>query len=265
MIIGLEKGMAALSPDRAAELLSQTKERASTFIEDSERIRHILKLESITAGDIKLLSSILRRQLVDDDLAKVAAPRIGKLLLDGPDNKPFYRVSEKKPYLLFVSGGNVALYGLIIRASAIESGNDMTAVPDFDPERRVAMRVDAFMAQPVLCMNGQWLTRRDAIKYVANVAGGVHSGAAISDEEVILSHIRRCGRYEVVDGNFRLNFDAARLTSSPVGPPPTFNYAPTSIDVVLFEVLAAAHFLVESPSFAKLERVVRLEFGLPQT
>src|SRR5207248_2538610 len=79
-----------LSPEQRAQMLVRSREAANAFVDDLSEIRRVLAMEGASIADIRRLSVVLRRLLVDRDLAVVAAPRIGRITLLTPDNKPIY-------------------------------------------------------------------------------------------------------------------------------------------------------------------------------
>jgi hypothetical protein len=59
----------AIPPEKKAQLLQATREAAAAFVEDMACIRETLaRADKITPGEIRRLSAILRRLLVDADL-----------------------------------------------------------------------------------------------------------------------------------------------------------------------------------------------------
>lgn len=127
--------------------------------------------------------------------------------------------------------------------------------------------MDSYLSQPVICLRGEWATRRDVIKYMANIASGVHSGHAREDIDRLLNRIRRAARYSSVlvppelgaapgerAAGYNFNLDA-------VDSDLPFEYSAANIDPVLVEILAAAHCLSVSPDITKLEAVVTKELS----
>lgn len=237
---------------------AETREAAAAFLEDLEYSREILAGTKHSPSQIRRLSAILRRLLVEQDLARVAAPRIGRLLLATPDNEPIYHAEKNQPYGFFSSGG-AQVFGLRIRAMRDERHVPIRKIENFDGERVLYLGLDKFLAQRVLCLNGLWISRHATVKYVANVASGVHSGAAASREDAAMAHIRRCVRLLRDGEDIRIWVDGAKLA---VPIPTDFSYSPTSIDAVLFEVMSAAQFMIISPTVLELEKKVRVEMGL---
>jgi hypothetical protein len=239
----------AMTPEVRADLLVATREAAIAFIEDMPHIREILKRTDPDRGEVRRLSGTLRRLLIDNggDLRDISAPRTGRLMYSMPDNKPVYNAAKKKPYEFFGSAG-VAAFGVHWRAAAFEQGSSAQPLEDFDPDRRILLPMDNFLSQQIPCLNGKWITRRDAIKYMANIASGVHSGYAKEEIEKTIARIRRSVSYTATPTmNIRFNVDALYPTEPP------FRYEPDSLDPVLIEVLATAHFLATSPDLETLE------------
>lgn len=95
-----------ISPEHQARLLLATREAASTFVEDMGYVREtVAKADKITAQELRRLSAVLRRLLIDSDLRSIAPPRIGRLSLLVPDNEPIYRAARKQAVGMFQSGG----------------------------------------------------------------------------------------------------------------------------------------------------------------
>jgi hypothetical protein len=173
-----------LTETRREELLVATREAAAALSEDMQHIREILNRIDPDRGEVRRLSSILRRLLIDNggDLRNISAPRIGRLMFFAPDNKPVYKADKNRPYAFFGSGG-VQAFGIHLRAAAVEAAARPQQLEEFDPKRFIPLQMDNFLSQHVLCLQGRWITRRDAIKYMANIASGVHSGAPKTEIE----------------------------------------------------------------------------------
>jgi hypothetical protein len=113
------------------------------------------------------------------------------------------------------------------------------------PRSRVLLQTDS--AEPTVDVQ-EWVSRRSIIKYVANVAFGVHSTAPKSREDTILALIRALShiRRDVAGGSVHIQIPDPQLGQVPQ----ETNFktiAPDSIHPVLIELLATARFFVESP------------------
>jgi hypothetical protein len=115
-----------ISTETKQRLLNATKESAAAFIEDMRHIRDALKPENIDRGEIRRLSSVLRRFLIDNggDISSLAPARIGCLNLHCPDNNPIYAVDRKTPFQFFGSGSakDFEVFGSYIRALGVRDG-----------------------------------------------------------------------------------------------------------------------------------------------
>jgi hypothetical protein len=242
--------------EKRAQRLITTREAAAALVEDLRHIREIVNRADPDRGELRRLSGVLRRLFVDGDLNDISGPRTGRLMVTAPDNKPFYDAEGDKPYAFFGSGG-VTMFGISFRAHMVESGTRPRQITDFDPDRTISLPIHNFMSQNVLCLQGQWIMRRDVIKYTANIAGGVHSGAPREEIQKTVARIRRSANYRAPTADTPLilsfNMDAMHPTETP------FQYDPTAIDPLLVEILATAHFLVSSPSVESLETAIREE------
>lgn len=258
-----------LSSEKRAEMLAQSREAANAFVDDIIEVRRVLATEGASIPEARRLSAILRRLLVDRDLAVIASPRMGKITLLAPDNKPIYTHERNNPPRLFVSG-RVRILGWdgIIMVRMFRGAGHPDNVPperlfpsNFDIARCAAVRLDGFLAQHVICFHGEWISRRAIIKYVANVASGIHSGTPTDREDTILAHLRRSSHIRLDDRGIHVHLpdvvnDRSRqeISFRPL--------APNSIDPVLIELLSAAHFLSVSPDIVELERLVKIELGI---
>jgi hypothetical protein len=245
-----------LSHEHRNERLALTREAAAALLEDLARIRGILGSDEPSRSELRLLSATLRRILVDRDFSNVAAPRIGHIKLLVPNNKPYTKLSEDFTFAFFASGG-ATLFGLTLRG-VIYMREQLTD----DEESRFAIaseamqnaeaRLDRFLNRPVLRLDGIWASRKDAIKYIANYASGVHSKTPVEPIELALARIRRCVRYS---RHTDLDIHLSKLND----PDPPFEYTPDKLDLVLLEMLVAAKYLVDSPDTARLEEAIASE------
>lgn len=259
--------MGALTAEQIAKLKADTLYACGPFLEDMAYLRKLLPAEQHSPADIRRLSGILRRLLVERAIPIIAAPRVGRIRIPEPDNKPIYRAAEREELEFFLSGG-ATLYGATFRALAVWSINPARLRPlvpiegQIDPGAVVQVPADNFLNQKVLCLQRQWASRRDAIKYIANVASGVHAGEPDSDAERLVRRIRRCVTIlpERKDGNISANIQVNMDAVAGADPPVVYNEH--AFDPVLVEVLTAAHLLCESSDVKGLEEVVARELGL---
>ena len=70
-----------LSREKIEALRRATLQAATAFAEDLEHIRKTLDSPT-DIGDTRRLSNVLRRLLVNGELHKIAAPRIGRFIID---------------------------------------------------------------------------------------------------------------------------------------------------------------------------------------
>ncbi len=247
-----------ISPETRERLLVATKEAAAALVEDMAHIREVLAREEIIPREIRLLSGVLRRLLVDNDLRSIAPPRIGPVSILAPDNSAIYHAARKQPVFLFASGG-ITVLKCEFRAIVGIPGKKFVHDPDFDKTKTIHLSMDGFLNQNVLALDNQWANRRHVIKYIANVASGVHSSAASLPDEKLLTRIRRCIKWSAYGGGAKIDVDYAAFPD--VNSDLPFKWSSTAIDFVLIELLAAAHFLSISPDIQALESFILAELG----
>jgi hypothetical protein len=231
-------------------MIASTRDTAHALVDDLQHIRDIIDRAEPSSGDIRRLSNQLRRIIIESDLREVAAPRVGRIEITGPDLRPLYRHVELRP-IVFVSGGEVAVFGLLMDGMRLEKGSFATEIQGWQPGSEVSLRLDTFRDQRVLYAQGRWVTRGDVIKYVANVAHGVHS----SDPKDWQHELIRFVRYAITAGKgdvpeISLNENAI------IGPDELFPPDRTRIDVTLLQLIAAARYLTRSPQVQALEAII---------
>lgn len=258
--------MVALTPEKIAELKAGSQEAAAAFIEDIPHVREIVTKESPSRAEIRRLSGILRRLLVERDIAAVSDPRLGKVKLIGPDNASAYKAEKKRPFLFYLTGGGKVLgwsgsiYALEAQRQFFPFSNTVV-MPEIAHGTTMEMRLDTFLNQRVICYRGEWASRNDVITYVANVASGVHSGTPKpSHPKHELLARARCAAYlkKQPDGTLHLELFPRGIDFDES----SFKYSPEAFDLVFVELVSAAAFLVQSPFVAELEKLVRSELGL---
>jgi hypothetical protein len=262
--------MSSVTPEQKAERVHATHQAAIAFVEDLDHVRAVEQRPDSSGGELRRLSVVARRLLVDGELGNIAAPRIGRFKLQMPDHSDVYALGDRvKDIVSFASGGS-PVFGeiidrtLLINFGQVPVGEDSAAFAQrmvgehsvgASPNAKVSVALHNFMAQRVLCRNGQWGTRSDAIKYVANIASGAHTGTPRIPAELLISEIRHSGAaYRKVAGIFSLTLDGG----DPINP---FTYDLNAICPVLVEVLAALHFMATSPDIVRLERAIRSEMA----
>ena len=239
----------ALSPKQLEEMLANTRESASAFLDDMQHIREIVAKDNPSSGEIRRLSSVLRRLLVERDIGIIANPRLGRVKLLAPDNTSAYHAERQMPFMFYMSGRARILGGWsgTIFAFDVKThrhlGQSRIELPVIIADGTVELRLDNFLTQRVLCYRGEWVSRQDVIKYVAQVASGVHSGAAKEQYELLLARIRSSSSLKIgPDGGIHVALFAHGVDVDET----KFSYTPDALDPVLIELLAAATFLAVS-------------------
>jgi hypothetical protein len=245
-----------LTHEQKMDMITKTQSVAIALLEDLEHLREMAGGWHHTSAELRRASSILRRLLIDGDLHKVGAPRIGKMLLKIPDYTKFYRAAENAgEFALFASFDQIQI------ASPKNMTRKMSLALHTTPGDRgmkyTQVKIDTFKTQKVFCFDGKWVSRADVIKFVANNASGVHSS---EPSDHILPSIRRAFTYNREEnGDFRLFMNPPGTAPSATKP---FEYDPKKIDPVLAEILGSSRLIVESTDVVRLEDVVRQEIGI---
>ena len=237
-------------------LVSATKSAAAAFVSDIAYLRSLSYDQFNTPDVIRRSSAIVRRLLVEGDVRDIAAPRIGRFLIMAMDLKNIWKAEGRRPYKFFMAGGAHA-FGVLIWCLHLEEqpARDISSLTDY--ENKIPLNTDSFLNQRVICLNGSWANRRQIIKYVANVAHGVHSGIPEAAEDLLLARVRRSFDMSYINGKPQMNFDASAFIHSDQ----PFRYAPDVLDVTLLELLSIINQLTSSPDCEELERIVEAELS----
>lgn len=239
--------MPATEDDRKAIRRRDTLESAAAFIDDIDHIKGIIGNNNPSTGDIRRLSAQLRRLLVEKDAVEIAAPRVGQLSIIAPDLAPIYRSDRNKPLPFFVSG-NAKIFGLYVGVQMIDRADRPRPLADYSPDATISLKLDNYLNQRVICMEGQWINRRELVKYIANVAHGVHSGRTKNEIERLIRRIRHAAWMKIDQDmpTLSANLDVF----SQVSLPPLVD--PKGVDCVLLELFATAYHFVNSPDVIEL-------------
>jgi hypothetical protein len=197
----------------------------------------------------------MRRVLIDNDgdLRRIAPPRIGRINLTGPDNAPLVKQSDVTPWPL-LSAGVADVLGHNMHFLIIGPGTGKGFNFKHDETKLIPLSIDQFLSQKVLCYKGEWVNRRDVIKYIAHVGHGVHSFDVDGRSEEILKKIRHALHYTFgEDGGLKINFNVLVFSDQSMW------VDRNAMDVVLLQLLSAARYLTISPDIVRLEEVIRTE------
>ena len=243
--------------DYKEEWRKKTIEAAAALIDDLKHFRKIINSDLVTAGDIRRLSAQLRRFLVDGALEKVAGPRVGRIRIPAPASQKF-RDANAAMKIPFLGLANVRIFGVNIASAMLDVGDGLIDRGiEFDPNARIDLSVDDFMRQGVIILDGDWITRRDVIRYIANVADGVHSGDIKDDRERLIKRARHAMAVKVKGETPTIIANIAALATDDL----PLNADPNKVDWVLIELLAAACFVCEAPDIIALEAFISNELA----
>jgi hypothetical protein len=261
----------SLSEQDKKAMLEATRDSAAAFVEDCDRMRRTLAAAPPDRADLRALSNTLRRLLVNREVQEIAAPRVGRFIIDAPDEKPMIDFALKQTLKFFASAGATIRFGdgnhVAYRSIYAAEGNIKGQPSGFDPDRRVPLRVDNFISQRVFYIHGRWITRTRIIQHVANIGSGVHSSSPQTEVDKSIASIRCSVRFSVgqtmpigakSDSPPIIEFRQDALSPGPL----QFEYTKGSIDPLLVEMLSTAKYLCESQNTALLEAQIKQELGI---
>lgn len=240
--------------DYKARRREKTREAAAALVDDLSFFREVLVKDAPSAGDLRRLSAQLRRILVDGTVEKIAGPRVGKIRLQAPVVDEVVKLNREEPYV-YVGVGNVRMFGIHVALTMIERREGARDMPNFHPDVRQELDLEQFMKQGVIVFEGTWLSRREILRYMANVADGVHSGEPKDDRERLIRRARHMSKMSL-DGDMPvISMNIAPITE--IALPPLLGKR--DIDGALVELWATADLLTKSPDILALEAYIESE------
>jgi len=234
---------------------SVLRQSATALLEALATFRAFLGRPAPSAAELRRLSETMGSLVNDHELSSIASPRIGRLRLNAPDNKPIVQAFDSKTPGFFVSGG-AEILGMTIKAARAVPTEAEARIRSFDTNRIVQLREGTFLAQPVIFYSGHWISRKAVIEYVGSVTSGSYSGRAQTEEQAILDKSRRS--FFLRDGKLIFDSEGTITIASSCEEVP-FTYSEKGIDVVLWELLSAIHYIVTSPDVQSLELAIKQE------
>lgn len=240
-----------LTEEKRLKLIEETRQAAFALADDLAFIRKLLAQNDLSPGDIRRMSAQLRRFLVDGDLRRVAAPRVGRLYIKAPQLKPLHHANERSPITIafggFLDFPSMKLAHMVVSQQRIDGFED--------PEETVDLLIDQFCAQRVICLQGKWVTRQEVVKYIANTASGVHSDAAKEPSHKLLEELTGYAGLRLSNGGATLEMNIEAIKDAPQ----PWQFDRERVSLALAQVMSTAQYLERSPTVLALEKVIASE------
>lgn len=250
--------------------LASTRAKALDLRDDLQHMREVVAKKPVTSGDLRRMSSTLRRLLLDEggELPVVASPRLQRRVrLSSPDLELLRDDwDEGMPYFaslgasrIFGSKAEVFTMNLTWQQPFVGADEKIKMYGQKgEPDQTlVEMPVRKFLAQKVLYFAGEWFDREEVLKHVANKAGGVHSANLKSDQDLKIHRLRQLFSFhgEAGEMSLRFNIKSFRETTTEI------DVNAFGVDFALVHVMAMGRYITISPDILELERVIDDEFN----
>lgn len=233
-----------------------THEAAVAFLDDLNFMCRTLALPKPTAGDVRRLSVIIRRCLLDGQLQAVAAPRIGRIKLVVPDfehwvtDVTFDFLTVGLPPLFGWKHGLFEFYR-IDKIGVVKDDNSNFQLAPALPFPVRLVNIEGLLSNRVVRLCGTLISRLDFLKFVCYQDFGVHYSGR---EEAVFELIRRI-RYFL---SFFVTDDD--ILGVAVGD----NYKATKppkmlLDLAHAHTLATGYYMAISPDVARLAELIEAE------
>lgn len=239
--------------------VADSRDAAIAVVEDFDYLKILSETAETSPVGLRHASSIVRRWLVDGTLQRVSSPRIDRIKVRVVDNNPVYCLSQTGKIRVFVSGGAL-VHGVEILRIMDSNGRNPPPTDSFYSCNLINLQLKDFIKQRVIYTQGEWLTRSQVVKFVANVDHGVHSGRSDDHWKKLLSNFRFQVSVQLEtgpDGNPAPSIVAGVGAADEVISPQS--YDPRKVNGVLLELLATIGFLISSPDVEHLIEVIRAE------
>lgn len=250
-----------MDPNVRAKLIEDTKEHAIAFVEDLESLKQTFSSEPTDPAKLRHASVVLRRWLVEGLLARLASPRIGRLYIDTIDNRVIHGQANEVDTQFFQSAGAM-VHGIWLSGIMLSDPYFAKRL-NYLPDKRIVLKIDDFRKQRVIYSLGRWFSRDQVIKFVANVADGVHAGKAKEQWEADVGNVRQVITVrEDTDEAGNVILKPSVFLGDQLPDYRTVNYKKNEINAVFLEILSTFYFISTSRKIDELVGVIKTELGI---
>jgi len=239
--------------------MAPDKELDITIYEDLAHLSTLWNTSETKNSDVRNSVHILRRLLIYNDLQKSASSRKYELVIDAPDLKPYIKAA-RNGLVEFYQAGGANVLGVYVAGAMISKGHShrlSRIMKEHHPDQKVQLNIQSFLRQQCFSFKGEFVTREDVIKYVANKAGNAHFDR--KGRDALIDRIRgACQICLAEDGIPSFGFCIDAIDNEDF----SFDPNPKNIDPIFIEVAATAKFLSESNSIQKYRAILQEEYGL---
>lgn len=239
--------------------MAADRELDITIYEDLSHLSRLWNTPETRNADIRNSVHILRRLLIYGDLQKSANSRRFELVIDAPDLKAYIKAS-RYGLIEFYQAGGANVLGVYVAGSMVSKGQSHRLgriMKEHSPAHMVQLNVQSFLRQQCFSIKGEFVSREDVIKYVANKAGNAHFDR--KGRDAVIDKIRgACEICLTEEGYPSIGFNLDAIENEAF----SFNPDPKNIDPVFIEVAATAMYLTESKSIKEYCDMLKNEHGI---
>ena len=238
-----------------------TRNAALVLCDDLAHIRNIVSDTNVSASEIRRISALLRRMLIEGEIFKIAGPRIGKISIMSPDFDDIDLITPNANlhYLLidnfYIFGSEFSIIYMITNKN--DDAQIQTGIQEGLHELS-SKKLSHFLKQKIAYYNGNWLNRSDFIKYVANIGHAVHSLNATDEKLQLIGSMRN--RLKILREFDEKTNDPITTFESIIGDYNAvlsdIHFNPNQIDIALLCLLSTCNCLVNSPDIKRLEQSI---------
>jgi hypothetical protein len=232
------------------------------LVEDLAFIRETLAKHNADASNVRRIAVLLRRILLEGDLRKCGAPRIGRVLLSAPDNRKSIESSAKD--WVFYMAGLPPMFGIQFdtmgpfatgNKSLLRSHGSSLFLPDIQNTiftRMYSNNTDGFLSDPVARHGATLIRRLDVINYICYKGHGVHS----SEESKVIYDLIENARFAFT---ILPNGGTIETTVGDLGARRPSRNRRNHLDFALLHLFSTAYYLCNSPEVQRLEKEIARE------
>lgn len=245
-----------LASMKQRQVTPQEQHEAIVLLDD---ILHLEKLASVpipSAGDIRRVSSTLRRLLEEDHIQRVASRRVGRIELLYEDAEVIlgegaedFRVAGLPP--LF--GWQQCPFGFFSKFFQEQSdgtGGEISLASD-EPRRASKVKLSNFLNRPVARYQGAKISKRDMLQHVCYFDCGIHLNGSQKERVAIISEFKNSLTFrEGMPGQMAVEIRDLR-SERPDG---------AILDLAQAHTFGIAHEIINSPDIHQLKNILESEF-----
>lgn len=229
------------------DLGAQDIDFIQNIVDDLETLHELCTSGRQVASELRHVSVIVRRLILDNELQKAASlvDHRPHLMLS-PELQPRHEYQNNQILIAHTAMGMIG--GGYHHGFSSDAGCMYWDVRE--DVGLMACKIDAFRKQKVIFYHGTYITRADILRYAANKMGGAHHGTRkVKNEDIISKAIGAFVFKPIEDEKFSIGVELTRLLNVHEETFPNKD----AVNLVHLEVLSSARLISHCPNIRTLK------------